>query len=49
MTELRGPRLVLRRAVADDVPCLVEIQSEPDVARWWSMPVAEEVARDGVG
>ena len=45
MTELRGPRLVLRRAVADDVPCLVEIQSEPDVARWWSMPVAEEVAQ----
>ncbi len=33
---LRGERVVLRRLRRDDVPRLVELGSEPEVARWWA-------------
>jgi aminoglycoside 6'-N-acetyltransferase len=32
---LHGERVTLRPAADDDVPALVALLSEPDVARWW--------------
>jgi aminoglycoside 6'-N-acetyltransferase len=49
--ELRGERVVLRPLRRDDVPRLIEIQSEPSVARWWGPPDRDELLRqaDGAG
>lgn len=51
-----GPRLagelcVLRPLNPGDVDRLIEIQSEPSVARWWHLPDPERVQRnvEGVG
>jgi aminoglycoside 6'-N-acetyltransferase len=33
--ELRGDRVVLRSLAETDVPRLVEVGSDPEVARWW--------------
>lgn len=38
MTELRGPRVVLRAVAKGDLPRLREILREPEVARHWSSP-----------
>lgn len=38
MTTLRGSRVVLRPVEEKDVPCLLEILREPEVARHWSQP-----------
>ncbi|MGE0392647.1 MAG: GNAT family N-acetyltransferase [Vicinamibacterales bacterium] len=35
---LRGPRVVLRSVNEDDLPRLLEILREPEVARHWSQP-----------
>jgi aminoglycoside 6'-N-acetyltransferase len=35
MTILRGRRVTLRPATADDVPALVAIRTTPEVVRWW--------------
>lgn len=35
MSELRGERVLLRPLREDDLPALVEIGREPEVARWW--------------
>jgi aminoglycoside 6'-N-acetyltransferase len=35
---LRGPRVLIRPATADDRPALVAIRTSPAVARWWDAP-----------
>jgi aminoglycoside 6'-N-acetyltransferase len=35
---LHGPRVVLRRATEDDLPRLLEILAEPEIARFWPTP-----------
>jgi aminoglycoside 6'-N-acetyltransferase len=43
---LRGPRLLLRPLRTQDVPRLLEIAAEPEVARWWGdVPEADLTAR----
>jgi aminoglycoside 6'-N-acetyltransferase len=37
VTTLRGPRVLLRPAHADDLPTLEEIRREPSVERWWGI------------
>jgi aminoglycoside 6'-N-acetyltransferase len=38
---LRGPRVLIRPATADDRPALVAIRTSPAVARWWDAPAEE--------
>ncbi|HEY6399643.1 MAG TPA: GNAT family protein [Solirubrobacteraceae bacterium] len=40
---LTGELCTLRPLASDDVERLVEIQSEPSVARWWNLPDAQEL------
>jgi aminoglycoside 6'-N-acetyltransferase len=47
--ELKGNRVVLRPLRADDVPVLVEIQSQPSVARSWGPPDEEALRRQAAG
>lgn len=48
--ELRGERVVLRPLAEEDVPRLVEIGTEPEVARWWQSLTEEKLrARIGSG
>jgi aminoglycoside 6'-N-acetyltransferase len=47
--ELRGERVVLRPLTIDDVPTVVEIQSQPGVARWWDQPEEEGLRRQAEG
>lgn len=42
---LTGPRLVLRQTTEADLPRLIEILREPEVARHWSQPDDEEEDR----
>ncbi len=46
MTSLRGARVLLRPAVADDVPTLEDIRREPSVERWWGLLEPGEIATD---
>ena len=43
MTTLRGERVVLRPATEADVPALVAILHEPEIARWWGDRVEEDL------
>lgn len=43
---LRGERVVLRPAVEADVPALVALLGEPDVASWWGRYDAARVRRE---
>jgi aminoglycoside 6'-N-acetyltransferase len=45
VTTLRGPRVLLRPARADDIPTLAAIRREPSVERWWG--VLEEGELEG--
>jgi aminoglycoside 6'-N-acetyltransferase len=49
MDELRGERLELRPATADDVDALAAILAEPDVARWWGRYDAARVRDELAG
>ena len=40
---------MLRPLRVDDVPVLVEIQTQPSVARWWGRPVEEDLRRQAAG
>jgi aminoglycoside 6'-N-acetyltransferase len=46
--ELRGERVTLRPLAAGDVPRLLEIAAEPEVARWWH-EVTERDLLDKIG
>ncbi len=46
---LIGELCVLRPLEQDDVERLVEIQSEPSVARWWNLPDPDELRHKIVG
>jgi aminoglycoside 6'-N-acetyltransferase len=41
--ELRGDSVVLRPLSVDDVPRLVEIGRQPEVARWWTTVTADDL------
>ena len=43
MTTLHGKRVVLRAATEADVPGLVAILREPEVARWWGDRVEDDL------
>jgi aminoglycoside 6'-N-acetyltransferase len=47
--ELRGETVVLRPLEPADIPRLVEIGREPDVARWWRDITAEELTEKAQG
>jgi aminoglycoside 6'-N-acetyltransferase len=47
--ELRGDSVVLRPLVAGDVPRLVEIGRQPEVARWWSSITSDELTAKAEG
>jgi len=47
--ELKGDRVVLRPLGADDVPVLVEIQSQPSVAHSWGRPDEAALRRQAAG
>ena len=49
MDELQGDRVVLRPLQTDDVPVLVEIQSQPSVARSWGPPDESALRRQAAG
>jgi aminoglycoside 6'-N-acetyltransferase len=46
VANLRGPRVVLRPAGADDIPALEDIRREPAVERWWGVLEDGELAED---
>jgi aminoglycoside 6'-N-acetyltransferase len=46
VTNLRGPRVVLRPAREDDIPTLEAIRREPSVERWWGVLEDGELAAD---
>ena len=46
MTTLRGPRVLLRPAGADDIPTLEAIRREPSVERWWGVLEDGEIQGD---
>jgi aminoglycoside 6'-N-acetyltransferase len=47
--ELRGSLVTLRRVTAEDIPALLAILDEPEVARWWRRAEWERVdERDAV-
>ena len=47
--ELRGDSVVLRPLSIDDVPRLVEIGRQREVARWWTSVTAEDLAAKAEG
>jgi aminoglycoside 6'-N-acetyltransferase len=47
--ELRGDRVVLRLLAEEDVPRIVELGSDPEVARWWPGLTAEHVGEKARG
>jgi len=47
--ELRGERVVLRPLVEADVPRIVELGADPDVARWWPGLTPEHVLEKARG
>jgi aminoglycoside 6'-N-acetyltransferase len=47
--ELRGDSVVLRPLRADDVPRLVEIGRQPEVARWWTSVTTEKLTAKAAG
>jgi aminoglycoside 6'-N-acetyltransferase len=49
VVELKGDRVVLRPLRGDDVPVLVEIQSQPSVARSWGAPDEADLRRQAAG
>ena len=49
--ELRGDRVTLRPLADDDVPRVVELGADPEVARWWAgidEPYIQEKVLDGL-
>jgi aminoglycoside 6'-N-acetyltransferase len=46
---LRGERVVLRPGTEDDLPRLVSILREPEVARRWGQPAEAEILEDFIG
>jgi len=49
MAELRGERVLLRPLEARDIARLVEIGSEPAVARWWGDVTSEDLLHKAEG
>jgi aminoglycoside 6'-N-acetyltransferase len=49
VVELKGERVVLRPLTVDDVGAVVEIQSQPGVARWWDQPDEQELRKQAAG
>jgi aminoglycoside 6'-N-acetyltransferase len=49
VVELKGERVVLRALTVDDVGAVVEIQSQPSVARWWDQPDDEDLRKQAAG
>ena len=49
MVKLKGELVVLRPLRVDDVPLVIEIQSQPAVARWWGLPHEEDLRRQAAG
>ena len=49
MVKLKGELVVLRPLRVDDVPLVIEIQSQPAVARWWGLPQEEDLRRQAAG
>jgi aminoglycoside 6'-N-acetyltransferase len=47
--ELRGESVVLRPLRAEDIPRLVEIGREPEVARWWTSLTTEKLTAKAAG
>ncbi|MGH2995219.1 MAG: GNAT family N-acetyltransferase [Gaiellaceae bacterium] len=47
--ELRGERVTLRPLALDDVPRVVELGREPEVARWWPDITTEALLADALG
>jgi aminoglycoside 6'-N-acetyltransferase len=47
--ELRGDSVVLRALTADDVPRLVEIGQQPEVARWWTSVTTDKLTAKAEG
>jgi aminoglycoside 6'-N-acetyltransferase len=47
--ELRGESVVLRSLRAEDIPRLVEIGREPEVARWWTSITTEKLTAKASG
>ena len=47
--ELRGGSVVLRFLRAEDIPRLVEIGREPEVARWWTSLTTEKLTAKAAG
>jgi aminoglycoside 6'-N-acetyltransferase len=47
--ELRGDSVVLRPLAVDDVPRLVEIGRQPEVARWWTSITPDELTAKAEG
>ena len=47
--ELRGDSVVLRPLTVDDVPRLVEIGRQPEVARWWTSVTTDKLTAKAEG
>ena len=47
--ELHGESVVLRPLRAEDVPRLVEIGRQPEVARWWTSVTSEKLTAKAAG
>jgi aminoglycoside 6'-N-acetyltransferase len=47
--ELRGDAVVLRPLAVDDVPRLVEIGRQPEVARWWTSITPDKLTAKAEG
>ena len=47
--EIRGDSVVLRSLAVDDVPRLVEIGRQPEVARWWTSITSDELTAKAEG
>jgi aminoglycoside 6'-N-acetyltransferase len=47
--EIRGDSVVLRPLSVDDVPRLVEIGRQPEVARWWTSVTSEKLTAKAEG
>ena len=48
-TRLRGDHVILRPLRVDDLERVAEIQSEPEVVRWWGPPNEPELRRQAEG
>jgi aminoglycoside 6'-N-acetyltransferase len=49
VVELKGERVVLRPLTVDDIGAVVEIQSQPSVARWWDQPDEQDLRKQAAG